>query len=429
MMLNVLTNRKEVKEMNTKIGALVAVAVMLCASFVVLGAVAESGDGATDTTVSIGKNDTVGEAVMLWFSESQYNVDNVSSYTVTWAAAVSANSASEGYGNFQTLGVRTTTLGDNGSVGPLKAGTDSSDSDGTKEVTLVDNGQKNRLNVHLTGRTDDDGNVANNYLLNIRNYIDDGGSASSAPTVYLKVTATVGLTMAAGNTVTIDALTYTITVNVTNDTMTVSLADNETITERTDTDVSLKVTIGDKNVNVGDYTWYAKGLPTGLSMSKDGRIVGYPLTSGDVKNVEVIAEDSSGKTYHAVLSFTISENDTTPSVSITVDSTKANNGQVFNTKAGDDGFDFTVNTENAAVSLVVAIDKTTGEYSILTSTDGSYTVDTSGTGAYNIYAYAVSENGSSINTSIQLYVIAAPVGAVSAGIISSSQATADVEEP
>ena len=414
--------------MNTKIGALAAVAVMLCASFVALGAVAESGDGATDTTVYIGRNDTVGDAVMLWFSESQYNVDNVKSYTVTWAASVSANSASDGFGTPQTLGMRTTTLGESVSVGKLTAGTGSGS---TAEMTLTDGSSVSRLNVHLTGRTDGSGNVANNYLLNIRNYIDDSGSASQASTVYLKVTATVGLTMTEGNTVTIEALTYTITVNVTNDTMTVSFADNKTITERTDTDVSLKVTIGDKDVNVGDYTWYAKGLPTGLSMSKDGRIVGYPLTSGDVKNVEVIAEDSSGKTYHAVLSFNIAENNKTPTVSIKVgeDTSPATKGQVFNSMAGDDGFGFTVSADKAAVSLVVAIDKTTGEYSILTSTDGSYTVDTSGTGAYNIYAYAVSENGKSINTYIQLYVLAAPVGEVSAGIISSSYETADVEEP
>lgn len=419
--------------MNTKIRALAAVAVMLCASFVVLGAVAESGDGATDTyttetDVSIGRNDTVGEAVMLWFSESQYNVDNVSSYTVTWAAAVSANSASEGFGTSQTLGVRTTTLGESGSVGSLTAGTGGGD---TTEMTLVDDKNTSRLNVHLIGRTDDNGNVANNYLLNIRNYIDDNGSASQASTVYLKVTATVGLTLKAGNTVNIDALTYTITVNVTNDTMTVSLANNETITERTDTDVSLKVTIDDKDVNVGDYTWYAKGLPTGLSMSKDGRIVGYPLTNGSFDNVEVIAEDSSGKTYHAVLSFTIAEKNETPAVSIKVDedTSPATKGQVFNTMAGNDGFGFTVSAENAAVSLVVAIDKMTGEYSILTSADGRYTVDTSGTGAYNIYAYAVSENGKSINTYIQLYVLAAPVGEVSAGIISSSYETADDVEP
>ncbi len=424
MMLNDfgIAKRGEGKMKTKMLVAVLAVLAMVGASCAVLATDVDTSDGVSSKEISIGKNDTVGQSVMLWFSESQYNVAGVTKYEVTWNASASIAGFTDGFGSEVPLGTRTTTISEDAeSVGALS---------GAGEKTLVGTTSNNLLSVTLSDVPDSTAPSANKYLLNVKNYIGSD-QTNSENKVYLKVTATVKLYMGESSTVDIDAYEYQVTVNITDDTLTVSLPEGKTITEKTDTNVQLNIAIpGISNPVRSNYLFYATGLHSGLSMSSDGRIVGYALESGE-KTVSVkVVDTTNGKTYYASLDVNVLQATTSDvDVIFKVGDDESANGKSFNFEDGET-ISFTVIPKNASISVVVAVDSSNGGYKVLTSTGGNatsgytYSIDTSGdtddSGSFRVYAYVMDDAGNKDNAYIQVNVYSAADGSVSAEIISTS---------
>ena len=67
-------------------------------------------------------------------------------------------------------------------------------------------------------------------------------------------------------------------------------------------------------MTVGDYDWYAVGLPAGLTMASNGQVSGIPTEGADAKNpykITVFATDKSGNMYYGTITgFTVAAKQT-----------------------------------------------------------------------------------------------------------------------
>lgn len=386
--------------MKTKMSvAAVVVLMMVSASFAVLSVQDDASDAATTQSIRIGMNDSVGETMMLTFVKSQYEVAGVDSVSVAWAATISGT---------DLTAVRATP------IGATEAAVSATASGSSKDLLKV------TLNTI--------GEDGNNYSLTVRNH-DDNTGEGAIESMTLSIIATPTLTIGSGSggeggSVILDPLTYKIEVTVVDDTMILGLSG--TITQGT-TIEGVTLTIDGESDKIGEYTWYAQGMPSGVALSSNGKIVGYPLADPNDYNVKVVAvHNTSGQTYHATLILTIAEASTEdPTVSISVTDTEDDGIELINgayhVEEGTD-ISFTVTANNSAIQLVVAVNDS-GEYTVLTAgDDDTYKISTSnGSGSFKIFAYAANAAGTSVSDMEQVYVHSTAAGELSAGIISSSR--------
>ena len=420
--------------MNMKtMGALAAVVVMLCASTV--AAVAYAGDVdavGPNTTITVGQHDTNGDAVLVWFSESEYVTSDITGFTVKWYATADTTSFITSYNDdWVPIGSRTVT-NTNSTVGDLS---------GNNAAAVDNDSNENLLNVHLTSRSSEDSTL-DNYTLNVKNYISDDNTANKNGTVYLTICTSVSLDVGAGERqeVNIDPKYQYIQVNVVSDTMTVTAPTGIVEHSKVNAEISAKINDLDgsasgSEVLLSNYSWYAKKLPTGLSMSSKGMIVGYPLaaTAGDGVDVQVFAvHNGTGLTYSGTMKLivgAVDDDKKTPSITLSIDGTDgtdfikktatgANDSYYLEQDAN--GRTLTVESTHCEVTYVVSMDKATGQYTVLTNNNG-YTIDVSGVGSYLITAYGIGPTGERAQTTIQLYVFSNADGEVSAEIIVNSE--------
>ena len=64
-------------------------------------------------------------------------------------------------------------------------------------------------------------------------------------------------------------------------------------------------------MTVGDYDWYAVGLPAGLTMASNGQVSGIPTSEGTTETIYVFATDKTGNMYYGTISnFTVAAKQT-----------------------------------------------------------------------------------------------------------------------
>ena len=64
-------------------------------------------------------------------------------------------------------------------------------------------------------------------------------------------------------------------------------------------------------MTVGDYDWYAVGLPAGLTMASNGQVSGIPTSEGTTETIYVFATDKTGNMYYGTIeNFTVAAKQT-----------------------------------------------------------------------------------------------------------------------
>lgn len=181
--------------------------------------------------------------------------------------------------------------------------------------------------------------------------------------------------------------------------------------------------------SIGNYYWYATGLPAGISMSDTGYVSGVPLvaTKEDTPVVaNVVATDrTTGETYEGTLSITVSPyNETIDGYRLTLSvesesATDVTNGSSF-AIVQDESVVLTVystaGNSNTPVdaSRVTVVDSTGSVDSIESTSEGTYTIPSNGTGAYRVVV-TVGDSGSSETIGFYLFVTPS-LDNISAGI-------------
>ena len=179
--------------------------------------------------------------------------------------------------------------------------------------------------------------------------------------------------------------------------------------------------------DIGNYYWYATGLPAGISMSETGYVSGVPLVATEadtpVKAMVVATDKNTGDAYEGELSITIAEY--TQSITdhyfqIEMDGqavASVTNGSSFAVVQGEtvtlktyEGTSPTGTAQNVQSVTAIASD---GTVDMITSTSaGVYSLNSAGTGAYRIVI-----NVDGTNT-LSFYLFVTPsLDNISAGII------------
>lgn len=181
--------------------------------------------------------------------------------------------------------------------------------------------------------------------------------------------------------------------------------------------------------SIGNYYWYATGLPAGISMSDTGYVSGVPLVATEedtpvVANV-VATDRTTGETYEGTLSITVSPyNETIDGYRLTLSvesesATDVTNGSSF-AIVQDESVVLTVYStagdSNTPVdaSRVTVVDSTGSVVSIESTSEGIYTIPSNGTGAYRVIV-TVGDSGSSETIGFYLFVTPS-LDNISAGI-------------
>lgn len=156
---------------------------------------------------------------------------------------------------------------------------------------------------------------------------------------------------------------------------------------------SISTLLTTSGINVADYTWYAIGLPAGVSMSSSGYISGIPTTSAVANgSATIIATSSEGTVSTGSLSWTVSASSVSPSddycYSVTVGSDPVIENPTTSVNA-QKGQSVTLNVyrgstigSNAADAHSVTVVGSSGSITLSNDDDGSYVLPTDGTGAY-----------------------------------------------
>ena len=181
--------------------------------------------------------------------------------------------------------------------------------------------------------------------------------------------------------------------------------------------------------SIGNYYWYATGLPAGISMSDTGYVSGVPSVATEEDTpveANVVATDrTTGETYEGTLSITVLPyNETIDGYRLTLSvesesATDVTNGSSFAivqnesvvltvySTAGDP--DTPVNA-----SSVTVVDSNGSVVFIDSTSDGIYTIPSNGTGAYRVVV-TVGDSGSSETIGFYLFVTPS-LDNISAGI-------------
>lgn len=409
--------------MNTKailVAVLAAVLIGTCA----ISAAADDRDvdavQSTSATVNV---TSAGDDMLIRFSESQYLSQNYA-YSLAWSAFASATDSS-GNAESQTYAA---TLGTRAASSGTTAGAFTSQD----EVTV-----NSLVKLTLTEKTANTPNVYNLKVVPADNV--------TSP-VHLIVKCTV--TIDPANTENEEDVTtldfyYFITVNIIDatSTMTITYPSSGTsysFTQYTNESQVVSATVGSTAITVTDYSWYATGLPAGLSMRGDGTIVGYPIEStADVsgtaqeKVVSVTAiNNTTGQVYNTTMKVKVEPLPTDLTVTVSADSgLKVIDGTYY----VESGTEITVTVEvpvdGATVDnlTIYAIDSdnkvtaVTGDTSITSSSgDFTYTATVGGSGDLTFVAvYHETEHGYDLDGSVDVVVLGKVAGdtSVSADIV------------
>ena len=154
-------------------------------------------------------------------------------------------------------------------------------------------------------------------------------------------------------------------------------------------------------MNVGDYDWYAVGLPQGLIMASNGQISGIPENGADEEDpytITIFATDKGGNMYYATISgFTVDSKQTAVEKNgfgYYVNDDSASNKTTYLFSKGEvpaNGIKlFLTDEKKATISQDNLGDytvKVIGDSGIVidpTPVGGSYTLPSSGSGAYTV---------------------------------------------
>lgn len=364
--------------MNSKIiVALLLASVMAISSGVIASSGGSDADDAPTANISINANDTqLGQDLLIRFSESEYSVDGAYKYTLKWDAASTDDSFTTGNATWKELGSR--------------------DNDGNYTQNLSgrqvfgDDDLKISLDLRELAT-----NTPNEYYLNVR--AAEGATITEETTMYIVLRASVTLQDASdSNVLTLAPFTYNVTVRVSPATS-FEITGSYEFKQYSRVSSPISANLGGTEITVSDYTWYAKDMPKGLSMSPNGMIVGYPVEVGTdsspkTTTVSVLARDVSGNAYTGTFDIIVnpyvagSEN---PEIEFKVDSHEGSGP--FYIESGKD-FKFTVSFKvgeepiDVPITVLAIRDDTNAQY--VTSEDGTYTLDTNGSGRITVTAYA-----------------------------------------
>ena len=380
-----------------------AVAVMVTAGFVLVADTAGTDakvvpDDSSMQTLSI--KEGISHNVTLYTDEYQYSIYG---YKLTWYIAQNPDGYTGQskldtipFDKFNKLGDRNITSTNKYTSTPVTIG--------EVKFTLSERNYTNGSDFHNIGE----------YNLNI---VANSG-ASSPGNIIIKCVVSVNLDDT--HSYDVDSLYYLYTVNV-------EEAKTYTLNSMTfikgvnySEKIVVKSEVQDNNLNVGDYYWYATGLPSGLSMNRDGTIAGTPHESASsVPSVKVVGtlKNNSSVVVNATLSVTIKEG-STDSIVLSI------SGNGSDVVTIDENVSYVVEANSKGVRLNVGL--TPGKdlpYDVLTvrivGNDGNIKViddsamsttsfDISsylnGTGFYQIYVTSVVDSETKTN-SVGLYVI------------------------
>ena len=308
----------------------------------------------------------------------------------------------------------------------------------TSSAKTVPQSGGNPISVTLT---ESNNGSPNEYNLNVK-AVD--GTTSSATPVYLVLQCIVTIVPESGNTITLKPYSFNFEVTVgdaaTEKTMEIT-NDNISLTQFNTIDQNLNVNI-DGSVLSGtsakdDYTWYAIGLPKGLSMSV-GRIIGYTydVDNGHTSNVTIIAMNkTTGDVYTDTI--TVNVNPAGQSESLTIEAvfddnagtggedTVVTNGGTYYAEENTAGLKFTLNFKSGTtpvtnVTAHVTAVNSDGDAEPITVADGAYTVNASGSGSYMVSVTAI-HGTQQATMSFVIHIINAGEGNATAAIGISSE--------
>ena len=368
----------------------VIVAVLMAGATVAVAAYGGEVAGANEATVNLDSGGS--EPVMIDFSESQYLMSGLSGYTLKWQAAMTDNSWNKEIQSWSDLGDRASSTASN-AIGAFTG----------KTNVAVGN-----LSLDFDERAD---GIPNKYLLTIK---DSGATAGTS--IYLLLKCQV--TLSGEGHPTLEPFYYQLTVNVTSNTLTIINSEGFNFVQKQTKEIKIQATADGKSTD-GVCTWYATGLPSGLSMSPDGTLGGYPIATTDSNGVDVklyATNTTTGKIYTATIKVAVSAAEASTGA-ITI---KVNNKEVENSKelsASSTAASITAEGSKGVVIYKVVAVFSDGD--ITSSTTDSLTVDISGSGKYSITAFGYVD-GTFVKKTVTLFVIPAGAGDVQASISASS---------
>lgn len=390
--------------MNSKaIMAVLAVAFLAVASATCVAFSAD--DTAADDTQSVTIAKGTSKDVTIRFSESQYQSADYT-YSLAWKAAASTS----------TIDTSSTPIDTD--IGSRAASTD----DGAGNYTAAGSGSAvpvdDFVNVKLT-TIDGAATTVNKYNLNIAVPADATGP------IYLVLGCTVTITPdSQSESITLDTFYYSITITVEDASAAMTITGTYEFTQYKDDSKKITAQIGSDDVTVSEYTWYATGLPSGLSMRADGYIVGYPIaaTSG-AKTVKVTAVDRNGLTvYNTTMSVTV--NAPTDSATVTLNVTTSDGvKKIGNTYYVDSGttIEFTLSTTNNPTGIkVYGIDSNNVMNEISPGDGDAYSVVFNGSGSFQVlvvWSDDVKPNDNTLRTDFVIMGSGAGDSSVSADVV------------
>lgn len=179
--------------------------------------------------------------------------------------------------------------------------------------------------------------------------------------------------------------------------------------------------------SIGNYYWYATGLPAGISMSDTGYVSGVPLVATEaLVEANVVATDrTTGEMYEGTLSITVSPyNETIEGYRLALavgsgSGTDVTNGSSFAAVQGESVVLTVYSTDGdpdtpVDASSVTVVDSNGSVDFIGSNPIGTYTIPSNGTGAYRVVV-TVGESGSSETIGFYLFVTPS-LDNISAGI-------------
>ena len=380
--------------MNSKITAMFAVAVMVTAGFVLVADTAGTDAKVIkdEFTTAIDINKGASHNITLYTDEYQYTSYG---YTLTWyVASITGDDTDQASLDRITLNASD----------KLGARTNSNyDSDGSVTV--------GGLTFTLTERNNYNSAIANvgEYNLNVK--ATNGEISDPIVKVFVKCEIKVTLNSEPTQTYDVESLYYLYNFNI----VTPNTIDFGS--KQYANGINVSYTLQDTDdIKVGDYEWFATGLPNGLSMSRNGTISGTPHAEVTDHNVSLVGTSKANKlaTVDATIKIIITE--ATPGgivLKLNGDVSEVLTG-IYATELGSYPIELTVSQglNQPLDVLTVRIVDEDGNISIIDDTSykntqfeiASEDSPINGTGLYKIYVTAV-VNSHEKTECIDLYVL------------------------
>lgn len=380
--------------MNSKLTAIVVIAVMVMAGFAIVADTAEANKELNDgNNFDVYIGDPVGETLLLRYNESAYyHYDNTSTIRVV----VSQSEFSSNEPSFKD-------------ATDLKAADDNTYADEASKLTFA-----------LTQPTDVE---EGNYWLNVK----AGADAESDTKYYIAIEYQIHLIIDE-ETVHVKPVVTKFSVT-TNDVQTITIESNN-LTGTVGVNFNQKLTAKIGDVVQSDVVWYAE-LPSGLSMFRDGTITGMPDKETEYPNniFDVyVTNTKTGQVYASEVKITINSSLDDPNGSLGISVTPEDSykliGETIYVEQNTGGITFSVTPDTAVLTSVTFVNKGTGEGSTIPPDNNgkvlNHSLDTSGTGNYMVFAEGISNNGQYIKASLHIEVYAKTVLVTPDIIVSSS---------